>query len=140
MKGQFYMHFETMPKGTAQQKGVYVHNGKPFFYTKDKVEAARRLFLAELIPHRPAKPSSKPIKLTVTFYFDVKNKNLWGKPKATKPDTENYLKLLKDCMIGLFFMDDALVVDEHIKKYYAEKATIAVYWEEVEEGEDNGGL
>lgn len=132
MKGQFYMHFETMPKGTAQQKGVYVRNGRPYFYTKDKVENAKALFMAELFPHRPKKPVEGPVKLTVFLHFDVKNKSLWGKPKTTKPDTDNYLKLLKDCMTEAgFWTDDALVVDEHVKKYYAEKATIAVCWEEV---------
>lgn len=137
MNGQFFMHFDSMPKGTAQQKGVYVRNGRPYFYTKDKIENARRLFMAELIPHKPKTPSNKPIKLTVILYFDVKNRSLWGKPKTTKPDTDNYLKLLKDCMTGLYFTDDALVTDEHIKKYYAEKATIFVSWEEVQEGEAN---
>lgn len=132
MKGQFFMHFETMPKGTAQQKGVYVRNGRPYFYTKDKVENAKALFMRQLIPNRPKAPAQGPIMLNVTFYFDVKNRTLWGKLKTTKPDTDNYLKLLKDCMTEAgFWTDDALVVDEHVKKYYAEKATIAVYWEEV---------
>ena len=136
MKGQFFMHFETMPKGTAQQKGVYVRNGRPYFYTKDKVENAKALFMRQLIPNRPKAPAQGPIMLKVTFYFDVKNRSLWGKLKTTKPDTDNYLKLLKDCMTEAgFWTDDALVVDEHVKKYYAEKATIAVYWEEVTGGE-----
>ena len=137
MNGQFYMHFETMPKGTAQQKGVYVRNGRPYFYTKDKVENAKAMFMRELFPNRPKKPSTEAVKLTVTFYFDVKNKSLWGKPKTTKPDTENYLKLLKDCMTDAgFWKDDAQIVDEHVKKYYAERATIAVYWEEVKGAEN----
>lgn len=133
MNGQIFLHFETMPKGTAQQKGVYVRNGKPHFYTKPKLENARAQFTRALLPYKPKKPSNKPIKLTVYFYFDVKTRSLWGKPKPTKPDTDNYLKLLKDCMNGLFFEDDAQVIDEHVKKFYAEKATIVVRWEEVEE-------
>ena len=132
MKGQFFMHFETMPKGTHQQRGVYVRNGKPHFYEKAIVKEARNEFMRELLPNRPKAPAQGPIMLKVTFYFDVKNRSLWGKPKTTKPDTDNYLKLLKDCMTEAgFWTDDALVVDEHVKKYYAEKATIAVYWEEV---------
>lgn len=129
------MKFPTMPKTTAQQKGVYVRNGKPFFYTKDKVENARRQFLMELKPHRPKTPAEFPVKLSVIFYFDVKNKSLWGKPKTTKPDLDNYLKLLKDCMTEAgYWVDDALVVDERTKKYYAEKAVIAVWWDKAEEG------
>lgn len=134
MNGQFYMHFETMPKGTSQQKGVQVIHGKPHFYEKPKVRSARYEFTRAMLPYKPKKPSERPVKLSVTFYFDVKTRSLWGKVKPTKPDTENYLKLLKDCMTDAgFWKDDAQVVDEHVKKYYAEKATIAVYWEEVME-------
>ena len=143
MKGQFYLHFDKMPTGTAQQKGVRVVHGKPYFYTKPNVEGAETLFKTALIPHLPKKPSDKPIRLTVTFCFDTKKKKLWGQPKPTRPDTDNYLKLFKDCLTadkngrnGLWF-DDAQVVEEHVFKNYAEKATIAVYWEEVLEDADS---
>lgn len=139
MKDQFYLHFETMPKATAQQKGVYVRNGKPHFYEKSSVESARQLFRFALREHLPPKPSDKSIKLTLWFAFDTKNKKLWGQPKPTRPDTDNYLKLFKDCMAADkdgkngFFLDDAQVVDERVFKTYAEKATIMVRWEEVKE-------
>lgn len=132
MKDQFYLHFDKMPSGTAQQKGVRVVNGKPYFYKKPTVEGAEYKFKEALLPHAPKKPSKRPIRLTIWFAFDVKNKNLWGKPKPTAPDTDNYLKLFKDCMAEVgFFESDAQVVDEHIIKTYAEKATIGVKWEEV---------
>lgn len=146
MKDQFYLHFETMPKATSQQKGVSFRGGKPHFYEKGNVASAERAFLAELLPHRPKAPSDKPIKLTVWFAFDTKNKKLWCKDmpkdaadewagftyKPTRPDTDNYLKLFKDCMTKSgFWVDDAQVVDEHIIKTYAEKATIMVRWEEI---------
>lgn len=142
MKGQFYLHFDTMPKSTAQQKGVSVRHGKPHFYTKSNVASAETLFKIALRPHLPKIPSARPIRLTVTFCFDTKNKKLWGQPKPTRPDTDNYLKLFKDCLTadkqgknGLW-LDDAQVVEEHVFKNYAEKATIAVYWEEVLEDAD----
>lgn len=146
MKDQFYLHFETMPKATSQQKGVSFRGGKPHFYEKGNVASAERAFLAELLPHRPKDPSDKPIRLTVWFAFDTKNKKLWCKDmpkddadewagftyKPTRPDTDNYLKLFKDCMTKSgFWVDDAQVVDEHIIKTYAEKATIMVRWEEI---------
>ena len=140
-----------MPKATSQQKGVSFRGGKPHFYEKGNVASAERAFLTELLPHRPKAPSDKPIRLTVWFAFDTKNKKLWGgempseeyldiyvKPwasftyKPTRPDTDNYLKLFKDCMTKSgFWLDDAQVVDEHIIKTYAEKATIMVRWEEI---------
>ena len=149
MKDQFYLHFETMPKGTSQQKGIRVSNGKAHFYSKGNVAEAEAAFRAQLIPHRPKKPSTKPIKLLVWFAFDTKNKKLWGRDfieetggewepwrgytcKPTRPDTDNYIKLFKDVMTSVgFWLDDAQVVDERIIKTYAEKATIVVSWEEV---------
>ena len=132
MRGQFYLHFETMPSGTDQQKGVRIVRGKPHYFKKANVEQAEMLFKNALMPHRPAKPCTRPIKLTVWFAFDVKDKKLWGQPKPTRPDTDNYLKLFKDCMTECgFWMDDAQVVDEHVFKTYAEKATIGVSYEEV---------
>ena len=137
MKDQFYLHFETMPKGTAQQKGVSIIHGKPHFYEKANVREARIEFTEALRPHLPKKPSDKPIRLKVWFYFDVKDKKLWGQPKPTRPDTDNLQKLLKDCMSADrngrngFWLDDAQVVEETVGKFYAENATIVVFWEEV---------
>ena len=132
MKDQFFLHFDTMPKGTAQQ---IRHNSKTGAYFKDsKLSNAEEQFLRALKPHAPKEPSTKPIKLSVWFYFDVKDRSKWGKVKPTKPDTDNYLKLFKDCMTKMrFWKDDAQVVDEHIRKSYAASATIVVYWEEIKE-------
>ena len=131
MRDQFYLHFDTMPTGTAQMKGVRIVHGKPMFYEKAEVKTARQLFTLELKPHAPKIPSDKPIRLYVWFAFDTKNKKLWGQYKPTRPDTDNSLKLLKDCMTGLFFKDDSQVVDEQVIKTYAEKATIMIRWEEI---------
>lgn len=138
MRDQFYLHFDTMPSATAQQKGVYTKNGKPCFYEKSSVKAAKRDFYKALKPHAPKKPSEKPIKLTIWFAFDVKDKKLWGQPKPTRPDTDNYLKLFKDQMQAAgFFKDDAQVWHETVYKTYSEKATIMVRYEEINEVETN---
>ena len=76
MRDQFYLHFDTMPSATAQQKGVRIVHGKPMFYEKAEVKTARQLFTLELKPHAPKVPSDKPIKLIVWFAFDTKNKKL----------------------------------------------------------------
>ena len=90
MKRQFYLHFETMPKGTSQQKRLNRRTGGVWE------------------PWRG-----------YTY-------------KPTRPDTDNYIKLFKDCMTAAgFWLDDAQVVDERIIKTYAENATIGVSWEEV---------
>ena len=130
-----------MPKGTSQEKRVRVIKGKPvFFYPKgSNVATAEAEFLTALKPFRPKAPSDKPIKLTIWFAFDTRNKKLWGQPKPTRPDTDNYLKLFKDCMTTVgFWKDDAQVVDERVFKTYAEGATIMVRWEEINEIQKEG--
>ena len=138
MKDQFYLRFPTMPTGTSQQKGVRIVRGKPMFYEKSKLKSAEAEFINALKPFRPKYPSDKPIKLTIWFAFDTKNKKKWGQPKPTRPDTDNYLKLFKDCMTNVgFWNDDAQVVDERVFKTYAEKATVMVRWEEIFEVNPN---
>lgn len=142
-KNEFYLRFENgMPKATAQQKGECIRykiiNGKRIAYIqhfkKDKVEAARQLYEYKLKPLRPKEPATGPISLTVIFYFDKKSpKKDWGKFKTTKPDADNCVKELIDAMTSVgFWEDDAQIADLHVRKYYAERATIYVRVEELE--------
>ena len=139
MKDSFILHFENgMPKGTAQQKGEcirykfvgdrkvpYVHHFK-----KDDVSAFRQTMEWKLKPHRPKAPSEKPIRLFIVAYFDVKERAKWGKVKPTRPDCDNWAKECIDAMSD-FFKDDSQIVELRIKKYYAEKASVYVEWEEL---------
>lgn len=134
MGGLFFLNFPTMPKGTSQEKRIRIVNGKPVFFKKGSVASAEYQFKLALKPNAPGVPSDKPIKLTIWFCFDTKIKKLWKKPKPTRPDTDNYLKLFKDCMTECgFWNDDAQVVDERVIKTYSEKASIFVSWREIEE-------
>lgn len=138
MANRFILHFETMPKGTAQQKGEcirykfvgdkrvpYVHHFK-----KASVSALRTELEWRLKQFKPKTPAEVPVRLFLVLYFDIKDKSKWGKVKDTRPDCDNSAKELIDAMTDLgFWEDDALVADLHIKKYYAEKASIYVEWE-----------
>ena len=86
--------------------------------------------------YRPQQTSDKPIRLTVILYFDIKApKKLWGTYKTTKPDCDNYVKEIKDVMTLLkFWKDDNQVVDLRVVKYFAEKGTIFIRMEELEDG------
>ena len=133
MKDRFFLRFETMPKGTAQQKR---YNGRTHTYFKDRklMETEKEFFFA-LRPYAPEEPSELPIELHIWFYFDVKEKKKWGKPKVSKPDVDNFAKAFIDQMgKSGFFRDDSQITDLHIEKYYAEKATIVVEWEEIRDG------
>ena len=131
MKDRFFLCFDTMPKGTAQQKR---YNGRTQTYFKSKtLMETERLYRAQLLPHRPGHPSEAPIRLFICLYFDKKSpRKLWGKLKTTRPDADNFCKALIDQMTQVgFWNDDSQVADLHIIKRYAENAQIYIEWEEV---------
>lgn len=145
MKTEFYLHFpEGLPRTTAQMKGEAIRykkvNGKILsyidHYRKPKVQALRNELTLKMKRYRPEQTSEKPVRLTVILYFDVKSpKKLWGTYKTTKPDCDNYVKEIKDVMTLLkFWKDDNQVVDLRVVKYFAEKGTIFIRMEELEDG------
>lgn len=133
-KTQFYLHFDTMPKGTAQMKGVRVVNGKPYFYKKDSVSSSLHQFLIALRPHRPKAPITDPVRLYLWFAYDSKDKKKWSKYKPTRPDVDNITKEFLDAMVkAKFFEDDALIVDLRVIKTYSEQASIMVQYEVIDQ-------
>lgn len=145
MKSEFYLHFpEGLPRATSQEKGEAIRykkvNGKilPYIdhYRKPHVQALRNELTLKMKRYRPEQTSEKPIRLTVILCFDIKApKKLWGTYKTTKPDCDNYVKEIKDVMTLLkFWKDDNQVVDLRVVKYFAEKGTIFIRMEELEDG------
>ena len=126
---------------TSQQKGerivgkgknAYIHH-----YQKAKVTAAQNEYIARLLPHRPQEPIKGPVRMTVKFLFKANTKKQHGKPKTTRPDTDNMVKLLKDCMTKCgCWGDDSQVFDERVVKNWSLNPGIEIWiwWgEEAEE-------
>ena len=140
MPEKIFLNFETMPKGTAQQKGECIRyrimNGKrvPYIhhFKKDSVLNSAEEFKWKLKRFQPDTPSKLPIRLKVIFYYDIKQKKLWNTYKTTRPDADNAVKELIDAM-GNFWEDDSQIVDLQVIKRYAEKANIYIEWEEIKE-------
>ena len=142
MTNSFFLYFENgMPRGTSQEKGECIRyridNGKrvPYIhhFKKNQISATRQEYELKLKRHRPRTPSEAPIRLTARFYFDVKERKLWGKPKTTRADCSNIVKELEDAMTAVgFWRDDSQIVELKVSKSYAEKATIFIQWEELE--------
>lgn len=145
MKLEFVMRFpEGMPSGTSQEKGERIRykisGGRrvPYIqhYTKDNVVGAARTFILQLKQHRPQKPLEGKLSLYVVFYFNIKNKKLWGTYKDTRPDLDNYVKLLNDQMTRChYWNDDSQVCELHVIKRYAEEASIYIRLTELKEEE-----
>lgn len=132
-----YLAFPSgLPKGTSQQKGVRVVNGKPCFYKKSKIDSARTQFIYALKRFAPDVPSKKPIRLSVHFFFDIKDKAKRGSWKTSRPDADGYLKEFQDAMTECgFWEDDSQVVDLRIRKSYStnDEGGIIVEIEELED-------
>lgn len=132
MSIQFFMAMEP-PTVTAQEHKVMVRNGRPVFYDPPELKAARQKITDALIAHKPPGRMSGPLELIVTWCFPTGENRLDGKPRHTKPDTDNLDKLLKDCMTHVgFWEDDAQVCREIIEKFWV-KTTPCGIWVSVSE-------
>ena len=104
---EFFMPMR-IPTATAQEKKINRKTGT--IYPDAAVKAAKEKYLAHLDRFKPDVPYEAPVQLMVIWYFhsDKHNDRSY---KTTKPDTDNMIKLLKDCMTKKgFWKDDAHVI------------------------------
>ena len=129
---EFFMAMQ-IPTVTHQEKQVAIIRGKPRFYEGSRLNDARQKYMAYLGKHRPEKPLQGPLRLVTKWVFPATAghpPNTW---KATRPDTDNLVKLIKDCMTAEgFWKDDAQVVSELTEKFYGPHEGIYVRVEELE--------
>lgn len=125
--------FMTMipPTVTHQEKQVHVVNGKPVFYEPTELKAARQKLMSHLAIYKPEKESTAAIRMMTKWCFP-KGRHVDGEYRATKPDTDNLQKLLKDCMTAVgFWKDDAQVASEFVEKFWADIPGIYIRIEEL---------
>lgn len=120
------------PTATHQEKQV---NWKTkTFYEPDNLKAARVKLEAHLTKHIPKRKYTGAVRLVTKWCFP-KGKHPDGAYKTTKPDTDNMIKLLKDCMTKLgFWTDDAIVASEITEKFWANIPGIYICIEDLEVG------
>lgn len=119
------------PTVTHQEHKVREVNGKPIFYEPPELKEARAKLMAHLTKHKPKEPYRQAIRL-ITKWCWPRGKHKNGEYKITKPDTDNMIKLLKDCMTGCgYWKDDVLVTEEFTGKYWADIPGIYVRIEEL---------
>ena len=125
------------PTITAQQKGVRVVHGKPFFYEKAEVTNARRKIEWAMKRYVPDEPIQGPVILSVALGVPTKDKKKLKKEwKDTRPDLDNMLKLLLDCLTEMqVFRDDAQIVQLHSQKKWSAEGYIHIKITEIEDAE-----
>lgn len=117
---EFFMPMKKPPTVTHQEKQVVVIEGKAHFYEPMTLKSARARLTAQLAQHRPDAPLTGPLRLVTRWLFPP-GRHTPGTYRATRPDTDNLQKLLKDCMTATgFWHDDAQVASELCEKFWAE--------------------
>ncbi|MCQ2316354.1 MAG: RusA family crossover junction endodeoxyribonuclease [Bacteroidales bacterium] len=113
------------PTATAQQKGMNRATGA--YYKPLRLREAEVYYLNGLLGKAPEKPLEGALTLSVQFGFPVTKGHKHGDPKITRPDTDNMIKLLKDCLTHCgFWRDDAQVAVEMVAKVYHDRPGVYV--------------
>jgi Holliday junction resolvase RusA-like endonuclease len=85
--------------------------------------------------HKPEKPFEGPLCLVVDVYRAIPKSFSRKKRQqaidgvlrpTTKPDSDNYLKAVKDALKQVMWADDSQVVDVRVRKWYSETPRIEV--------------
>lgn len=119
MKTEFFMAM-IPPTVTHQEKKIHVVNEKPVTYEPPELAIARDKLIGNLSKHIPENKYVVPVELITKWCFP-RGRHKDGEYRASKPDTDNLQKLLKDCMTKCgFWKDDALVCREITEKFWAE--------------------
>lgn len=126
MTTEFFMPMR-VPTKTHQQKKIHVVNGKPVVYESAELKAVRAKFESHLAAHVPNVKYTGGVRLMTKWCFEITGKHTDGEFKTTKPDTDNLIKMLKDCMSHVgFWKDDAQVASEITEKFWAKVPGIYV--------------
>lgn len=122
------------PTATAQQKGVFVHNGRAHFFTKQKVRDAEDFLAALLAPHAPAEPLRGGIYLQARWCFPYRKSERKSVTNAgreiahtVRPDLDNLEKALLDVLTRLrFYEDDSQIFTKSTAKVWGPKPYLAI--------------
>lgn len=121
------------PTATYQEKKTRVIKDKQIHYEPAEIAVIRDKFTGLLMQHSPDEIMKPPIRLITKWIWPVTDNHPEGY-KSTKPDTDNMIKLFKDCMTVVgFWKDDAHVASEITEKFYGDIPGIFVRVEEIEE-------
>jgi Holliday junction resolvase RusA-like endonuclease len=121
-----------IPKAQARARHGRTKAGFSMTYKSAEQRKAEENLCALLLPFRPERPLEGPLKLDV--YAAMPIPASWSKKRQEaakdhrewptgKPDLDNLVKHLKDCMTQVgFWRDDKQVVILEARKYYAHGA------------------
>lgn len=121
------------PKPKGRPRATKDRKGNVRVFTPSKTREAEQTLAARAMPFRPPTPIEGPVHLDVIFVLPIPaSYPKWKKEAAEagylfhtkKPDRDNLLKLLKDALNEVFWLDDGQVcIGTEQKVYGAEPRT-----------------
>ena len=123
---EFTIPGEPRPKGRPRASVV---KGRVHMHTPEKTRAAEQTLAARAMPFRPREPLEGPVHLDVIFVLPIpKSMPRWQRAAldagsiqhTKKPDLDNLVKLLKDALNGLMWVDDSQVSSSTSQKCYGD--------------------
>ena len=130
MRVEFFLEGDP-PRATAQERKVRVSGGRPMMYDPDSVLMARQVLCLWLSQHKPVRPLTGPVRLECHWMFRARSARP-GTWKYTRPDVDNLMKLMQDCMTKTgFWEDDSQIVDLRVTKSWQSVPGIRVTIEEL---------
>ena len=113
--------FNSRTKMTGKAKSYLEFEEAVDRWMESKVNAITIEMLAEELE------SAEYLSIVATYHLPIVDSKMWGVPKATKPDIDNYDKAMMDKILTqLLAIDDKIVFQLTSSKWYAEKPKIEI--------------
>lgn len=118
-------------------------NGHVRMYDPKKSRDYKNYIRLAASEHKPEKLLEGPLSMKVKIYrpslksFSKKKAEMAEKGElrpVTKPDTDNYIKAIKDALKSVIWKDDSQVVELHASKYYSQNPRIEIEIKELLDG------
>ena len=130
------------PKSTAQAslRIMKRKDGSQFVgkFAKSKGQQTQNQLMSLLNEHRPEKSLTGPLSLSVRWVYpwrkseSKRNMSLGHMPCDKRPDCDNLMKLLGDCMTRIgFWEDDSQIADLRFQKFWGDNPGIEIAIEEI---------
>lgn len=133
----FTVYGEPVAKGRAR---FCVRGGFAMAYTPKTTREAEGDFRTQSLKYRPKELITEAISMEISVYKSIPKS--FSKKKAllansgdikpiTKPDFDNYAKLVCDSLNGIFWKDDSQVWDCQVSKQYSvtPRVEVIINWE-----------
>ncbi|WP_346207632.1 RusA family crossover junction endodeoxyribonuclease [Caldifermentibacillus hisashii] len=137
---KFTVYGEPVAQGRPRATTI---NGHVRMYDPKKSRDYKNYIRLAASEHKPEKLLEGPLSMKVKIYrpslksFSKKKAEMAEKGEirpVTKPDTDNYIKAIKDALKSVIWKDDSQVVELHASKYYSQNPRIEIEIKELLEG------